>query len=253
MNNGSAIVPRLAEFPQDIVNGLAELERALIARHDRGAVFATAYLASARMVDHWGEWGLFARHDEVARLSVAFVNAYLRALQAHEERRFDDVPNVWRMAFDAASDAHVSVAQLLLLGINAHINHDLPIAVVQCAIDVHCHECHHDFTRVNDALRMATPLVRHRVAGLYGWPLRVISAFCGRTIDDAVSVTFERARQNSWVLAKALDAAPSPAERWRVRALIDERATSTGRLILRRRYAPSASLASLYAMEPSLS
>jgi hypothetical protein len=61
-----------------------------------------------------------------------------------------------------------------------------------------------------------------------------------------VSATFERARQNSWVMATALEAAGPSSERLRIGAFIERRAASAGCSILRHRYAPAASLASLY-------
>ncbi len=252
MNRGALPVPAPFERVRDVVEGLAGLEDALQARGDRRAVFVTAYLTITRTLESWLHGGLFLQNGVVADYVVVFANAYRQALASREDGRTGDVATAWRQCFDACLDPRVSILQHLLLGINAHINRDLPYAVLQGGLDVRCERCYRDHRRIDDALRVATPLVRGRIAALYRRPLYAASYLYGRVIDDAVAVAFERARQNSWVLAQALDAARVSSARLRVGALIDRRAELAGRLILRRRYAPAASLASLYAVDPDL-
>jgi hypothetical protein len=182
----------------------------------------------------------------VADYLVAFANAYRQALASHQDGRPGNMATAWRQSFDACRNPRVSVFQHLLLGINAHINHDLPYAVLQGGFDVHCERCYRDHRRIDDALRAATPLVRQRLGAVYGRSLHVANDQYGRLLDDAVALTFERARHNSWVLASALAAAGSASERLGIGALIDRRAESAGRLILRCRCAPLIALASLF-------
>jgi hypothetical protein len=246
MNSHRVSVPAPFTRVRDVVEGLTCLEDVFLARGDRRGVFVTAYLTVTQTLDSWLDRGLFLQNTLVADYVVVFANAYRQALASHQEGSPDNVAMAWRQSFEACRDPRVSVFQHLLLGINAHINHDLPYAVLQGGLDVRCQRCYHDHRRIDDALRVATPLVRRRIAALYQRPLRVANYLYGRMIDDAVSLTFERARQHSWVMAKALEAAGPSSERLRVGALIDRRAASAGQLILRRRYAPAASLASLY-------
>jgi hypothetical protein len=65
----------------------------------------------------------------VERWDVAFADLYLDALAA--DRRGEPVATPWRVAFDAARDRHdLAPVHHVLLGMNAHINYDLPQALL---------------------------------------------------------------------------------------------------------------------------
>jgi hypothetical protein len=59
---------------------------------------------------------------------VAFAELYLDALDAELEGRTPDVPRPWRLAFDAPAD--LPPLRRVLLGVNAHVNYDLPQALL---------------------------------------------------------------------------------------------------------------------------
>ncbi len=82
------------------------------------------------------------------RLAVTFAGYYLRARSGE-----GPVPRCWRAADDVAADPDLVVVQHLLLGINAHVNHDLAQAVVDvapgaCGLAV----VRRDFDAINDVL-----------------------------------------------------------------------------------------------------
>jgi Family of unknown function (DUF5995) len=248
-SRNSLIVPPAFESVEDAVNGLAELESAFTDRHDRRGVFVTAYLVITRIIQQWIDRGEFLENDMVAGYAVAFANAYRQALADYQAGERRAVPTAWRQAFDASGTNSVSIIQDLLLGINAHINHDLPHAVLDGGFNVHCDRCYRDHTRINDALRAATPLVRARIAARYQRGLFITNWLWGRRIDHLVANSFERARENSWTLAKALDLAHCPAETARVRRMIDDRAALAGHAILAHRYQPGRCLAAVYELD----
>jgi hypothetical protein len=70
----------------------------------------------------------FADSDWVDRLLDRFAEYYFVALEAYEQSPAS-APPVWQFAHGAARDPGCSVLQLLLLGINAHINYDLALAL----------------------------------------------------------------------------------------------------------------------------
>jgi hypothetical protein len=71
--------------------------------------------------------GEFADPDWVGRWDVAFAELYLEALTA--EQAPDRTPSrPWRLAFAASPD--LPPLRRILLGINAHINYDLPQALL---------------------------------------------------------------------------------------------------------------------------
>ena len=75
--------------------------------------------------------GLFEDPEWVERWDVAFAELYLSALDAHLSGGAPSRP--WRLAFDAPAD--LPALRLVLLGINAHVNYDLPQALLAVITD----------------------------------------------------------------------------------------------------------------------
>jgi hypothetical protein len=70
--------------------------------------------------------GVFADGEWVEEWDVVFAQLYVRAYDAHIDG--GHVPRPWRIAFDAPAD--LPSLRKVLLGINAHINYDLPQALL---------------------------------------------------------------------------------------------------------------------------
>ncbi|TFV50439.1 DUF5995 family protein [Blastococcus sp. TF02A_35] len=100
-----------------------ELERA----GDPACFFLGTYLRTTRAVAAALAAGRFEDPAWVARWDVDFADRYLDALAAH---RADppSAPAPWRRAF--AADPHLRPEGHVLLGMNAHINYDLPQSLV---------------------------------------------------------------------------------------------------------------------------
>ena len=75
--------------------------------------------------------GLFEDPAWVERWDVAFAELYLAALDLHLSGGTPSRP--WRLAFDAPAD--LPALRLVLLGINAHVNYDLPQALLAVITD----------------------------------------------------------------------------------------------------------------------
>ena len=76
--------------------------------------------------------GVFEDARWVEAWDVAFAGLYLAALDADLDGT-SGVPRPWRHAFDAPASLHP--LQHVLLGINAHVNHDLPQALLAVISD----------------------------------------------------------------------------------------------------------------------
>ena len=74
----------------------------------------------------------FEDPEWVERWDVAFADLYLAALEL-DLAGSPDVPRPWRLAFDAP--ASLPALRHVLLGINAHINYDLPQALLAVISD----------------------------------------------------------------------------------------------------------------------
>src|SRR5262245_18858612 len=67
----------------------------------------------------------------LARLDVEFAKLYLAALGSHLQG--SPSPTCWNVFLDVRTDTLLARIQFALAGINAHINHDLPQAIVATA------------------------------------------------------------------------------------------------------------------------
>ena len=72
--------------------------------------------------------GGFANPAWMAQLDVHFARYYFKALAAWLGGR--PVPGCWRAMLERRRETEVARIQFALAGINAHINHDLPLALV---------------------------------------------------------------------------------------------------------------------------
>lgn len=245
----SIYVPPVFLQMADVIEGFMELERAFEARRDPRGAFVSAHLVTVWKIEEWMKQGRFLNNGLVARYVIAFANAYRQAVEDHETGNPSGVPSAWRQAFEAARSKRLSTLQHLMLGINAHINYDLPHAVLQAGLKVDCQRCYEDHTRINEVLRYAAPFVRQRIANLFQRTLHVTNWIYGRAIDRAVADSFERAREHSWNMARAIAAAEGDAQRARVKELIGARAAVAGQFILRSKYAPARCISILHEVE----
>lgn len=88
--------------------------------------FLGTYLRTTRAVGDAVETGRFQDPTWVVRWDVAFADLYLTAHDADADGR--RVPRPWRLAF--AADRGLPALRHILLGINAHVNYDLPQAML---------------------------------------------------------------------------------------------------------------------------
>ncbi|HEX8692500.1 MAG TPA: DUF5995 family protein [Longimicrobium sp.] len=216
----------------DVVDGLMVLEHWLRERRDRRAVFASAYLDITLAVRRRSSEGHFFADDAwVRRYDVAFANLYREALFAFARGDHQNVPKAWRFSFETSATGDALVLQDLLLGINAHINHDLPLALEQVSIDPREGRLA-DHTRVNEALQAATDPLQDRIAGLYAPALRVLDRIAGRIDEDIAGFSVRKARQACWDNAVLLAEAGSDEGRAAVRRRLDDSSAVLARLIL---------------------
>jgi hypothetical protein len=225
-------IPPAFDSIDDVLVGLGALEQGMRARRDRRATFVSAYLVITRELIRRISAGGFADGAWVGRYLVAFADLYRAALAAWEAGDHARVPKPWRCAFEAAAAGSTLVAQDLLLGINAHINHDLPLALARVSIDPDRARAYRDHTAVNDALRAATDEVQGRLAAGYSPVLGLLDRALGPLDEELTQFSFVKAREAAWESAVALANARDDEERARVRARIDDHAGVLARLLL---------------------
>jgi hypothetical protein len=120
----SEAVESVARTMQERLDGLSSEQAHL--REFLGTYRRTT-LAVGKAVDAGG----FEDPDWVERWDVAFAELYVEALDAHLS---GGTPSrAWRLAFDA--DPRLPALRHVLLGINAHVNYDLPQALLAVISD----------------------------------------------------------------------------------------------------------------------
>ncbi len=216
----------------DVAAGLERIEAYCLPRRDRRGVFVTAYLEITRALAAELQAGHFADSLWSARYLVCFGNLYRRALLAYEEGDRASVPKSWCIAFDSARAGSGFVLQHLILGINAHINHDLALALGEVGLGHDRTTRYADHARVNAVLEEATERLKRQVSVRHAPILQRLDWVAGRLDDELTRFSIPRARDHAWGFAVALEGARTAEEGALLRRTLDEQAAVMARLIL---------------------
>ncbi|WP_327675016.1 DUF5995 family protein [Kitasatospora sp. NBC_00458] len=128
---------------------------------DGVAVFNRMYLTVTETVR--ARLGEFSDPGAVAELDVLFAGRYLLAVDAVAGGRRP--PACWRPLFGLRADPEVHPVQFALAGMNAHIQHDLPLAVVDACRRLGCgpEQLAADYHRINGLLAGVEAEVREQL------------------------------------------------------------------------------------------
>jgi Family of unknown function (DUF5995) len=126
----SADMPVLDVPVPSVDEAIARMEAigASLPAADGLACFNRMYLEVTRQVNSQLGQGFFADPAFMTRLDVAFANLYFAA--ADSAATPAAVPLAWRPLAEQRGTAGIEPIQFALAGMNAHINHDLPVAMV---------------------------------------------------------------------------------------------------------------------------
>ena len=181
----------------------------------RWAVFAAMYRRVTVVVKQAIVRDDFDDGPRMSRFDAVFALRYLRPLQAY--LRGEPVPGAWSVAFRATEDPSLTAMQLLLLGVNAHINLDLGFSVVEAGLEPAPFRA--DFDRINailagelDGVQQALDTVSPWLSGLDRWM---------GSADERLGVFMVvRAREQAWRVAVAANSR-SEDERAAFEAIVD--------------------------------
>jgi hypothetical protein len=148
------------------------------------------------------------RFEDAARMA-SFVEGFAgRYLDADREPATASA--CWRAAFDVAADGDLLIVQQLLLGINAHVNFDLPQAVVAVADRTgDLPGIRPDFDAVNLVLRATYDDVMADLGRVTRWTGRAAAMGGGRLFNFSLRA----ARDQAWQAAVRLYALPPEGRR----------------------------------------
>jgi len=135
--NGIAMSPLQAPAPTsvpDVVDHLAAIQTWVEANakggdHDGVACFNFLYHQVTGRVLEWIDAGRFADANFLTTLDLVFAGRYLAALRA-DAADPKTAPNSWEALLESRDERRISPLQFAVAGVNAHVNFDLPCAVV---------------------------------------------------------------------------------------------------------------------------
>ena len=191
----------------EVIHRLQEIE-ASGPRSDGVVCFARLYRQVTQDVDAELKRQGFSDAPFMERLDVSFAGLFFSALESYE-RDPASAPSAWMPLFTQRSRRGIAPLQFALAGMNAHINRDLPVALVTTseALRVELSERspeHSDFERVNALLGQVEAHVKR--AYLTGWLARFDRLVHRlRRIDDVIAMwDVARARDAAWTNGQAL-------------------------------------------------
>jgi hypothetical protein len=106
---------------------------ALLPADDEKRHFHGLYLRNTRALKTEIDRAGFLNAEWVGRWVIAFANRYLDALEEWE--RAETSPGPWQLAFEAARDPAIPPLRQQLVGLNTHLNFDLPQALLAVMSD----------------------------------------------------------------------------------------------------------------------
>lgn len=182
-----------------LVARMREIDHTLPA-DDGVADFNRMYLRVTELVRDRLVAGWFANPAFVTRLDLVFAGLYLDAVGAATPD-----PS-WEPLFTTRREPGRVPIQFALAGMNAHINHDLPVAVVttcrQLGLTPDSPGVEADYRRVNELLAAVQEEVRRSF--LDGIALAVDEKYAGPVANLVSGWSITRARDAAWTNARVL-------------------------------------------------
>lgn len=177
---------------------------------DNRYIFLKCYTIMSRNMAEGISAGRFADPEWVSRLMAVFADYYFEALFRYEISP-DATPAVWRQAHACAEDTRVKTVQHLMLGINAHINYDLPLSLYDCL----CHQWSslearerylrkQDHNTVNAIIAESIDSVQDIILAPRSKALKMLDVALGRTDEWLIAKAITSWRSRVWNISEQM-------------------------------------------------
>jgi hypothetical protein len=199
---------------------------------DHRGVFATTYLELTRQLrDTLRTRPRFFNDSKYLYVEDAlFANVYVNTLNAYAAGR--PVPPAWQIAFDTARSSDVNAAQDMLLGINAHVQNDMPFVLAALGLrkrDGSTRKPDHD--KMNEILDAAYERVVRQIEDRFDPIVATTNARWTFADDYAGLEMVKEWREQVWRNAERLAGAKSDQERAQIASQIQQYAAGWARMI----------------------
>ncbi|MEY2552573.1 MAG: hypothetical protein QOC57_433 [Ilumatobacteraceae bacterium] len=188
-----------------IADTAKDLRAVALAARDASGYFPALYSRVTARIGASIEAGSFADGPRIDRLATGFASHYVAAADDHPRSA-----RSWQACWSVVADQRLLIVQHLLLGINAHVNYDLPRAVVEVADERgDLLSIRHDFDVVNDVLAATYVDVVKDLDRVSRWANTAARIGGGR----AFNFSLRLARDRAWQAASAMYALSPDARR----------------------------------------
>ncbi|MDR4950457.1 DUF5995 family protein [Neobacillus cucumis] len=187
----------------EVVDVMTEKLLTLQKNGDHRVVFLHVYLIMTKEMQRRISSGFFLDPDWIERVLIGFAHYYFNAIEANEAGQ--PCPPAWELAFQFATKKRGFVLQDALLGINAHINNDLPMALYLILKEDRAWpdarimlRRRQDHDRINDVLHDLVDIAQDALANYYDRFIRIIDFLMGRRDEELSSFILAYCRTNVW-------------------------------------------------------
>lgn len=173
---------------------------------DGVARFNELYLAVTHAVFEETRNAHYADPEFISRLDIVFADLYFAAVDAAAAGKA--ISKAWAPLFEKRHVKGIAPIQFAIAGMNAHINHDLAVALVQVCSERKAEledgsAMHRDYLVVNSTLERVEGEIKARfTTGILG----EIDEVAGPLDDVLANWSVARARDNAWLTARTIHA-----------------------------------------------
>ncbi len=190
-----------AKTIDDVVHQLITIIEWSKQNNSRIGYFAALYRKVIFQTKKGIEQGFFDDGSRMTHLVVIFANRYLHACYQYQTGQTPT--QSWVRAFDETKHWWPIVLQHLLMGMNAHINLDLGIAVAETVSHEELPSLKGDFDKINQTLAGLVGGVQSELAEI--WPsLGLLNRYLGSVETTIINFSMEKARDAAWLFAETL-------------------------------------------------
>jgi Family of unknown function (DUF5995) len=173
-----------------------ELRQTALEADCASGYFTAVYSRETAAIAAAASAGAFEDRERMERLVLAFASHYLRVARGDAPR-----PKCWQAAWDVSDDPHLLIVQQLLLGVNPHVNYDMPQALNEVAVEVGgLGNLEGDFDRVGDTFADAYHAVMKDLDRVSRWVSEAGFLGGGRLF----RFSLQKARERAWEAAHNL-------------------------------------------------
>ncbi|WP_007513809.1 DUF5995 family protein [Pseudofrankia saprophytica] len=205
-----------------------EMLGGLAATCDHRAPFALAYLRTTQQYQRAASTpGFFQDPAFVNVEDVFFASYFFNAYDNWNAGNTSAVPRAWQVAFSAAQNKSVSGLGDILLGMNGHINRDLPYVLAGLGLVAPDGTSRHeDHERVNIFLNQVAESMLDEAATRFDPTINDLKSPYGITYTVFMQI-IAGWREVAWLNARRLVGASTPGQRALVEASIEQTAAVT--------------------------